>query len=180
MKDKLKLTKYEINKNQIVYFFDAPKKLCKFYKNPDAAHLFIEYPEDCDLSKVPPAVLMVPFVSNMLTMTMLLNISIEVPELDKTFFGSLNKIKAAYKHMFPYIHFTFDVTPGNVVDNKVVEHASSLRSLFFTGGLDATSGLVEVLSLHPQEDLTLINIWGGTLPLMTSQPMTVWFPIWRT
>ncbi len=163
MKDKLKLTKYEINKNQIVYFFDAPKKLCKFYKNPDAAHLFIEYPEDCDLSKVPPAVLMVPFVSNMLTMTMLLNISIEVPELDKTFFGSLNKIKAAYKHMFPYIHFNFDVTPGNVVDNKVVEHASSLRSLFFTGGLDATSGLVEVLSLHPQEDLTLINIWGGDI-----------------
>lgn len=86
VKDKLKLTKYEINKNQIVYFFDSPRKLRKFYKNPDTPHLFIEYPGDCDLSKVPPAVLMVPFVSNMLTMTMLLNISIRSSRVRQNLF----------------------------------------------------------------------------------------------
>lgn len=60
--------------------------------------------------------------------------------------------------MFPYIHFNLDVIPGDIIDNKIIRTSS--RSLFFTGGLDATSGLVELLSSYPCKDLILINIWG--------------------
>lgn len=157
---KLILTNWEIKNNRIEYFFNYPSQVAKYYKDKEHTSLFIEYPNSCDLSKIPVSVLMIPFVSNMLTMTMLLGISIEVPELDQEFYNSLKDIKASYKKMFPYINFNFDVKVKTLVNNQI-KNTTLKESLFFTGGLDATSGFIELLNSSLHENLTLINIWGG-------------------
>ena len=159
---KLVLTNWEIKNNRIEYFFNYPSKIAKYYKDKKQTSLFIEYPSDCDLTKIPASVLMIPFVANMLTMTMLLNIAIEVPELDQEFYNSLKNIKASYKSMFPYINFNFDVRVKNLVNNQI-KNTTLKESLFFTGGLDATSGLIELLKSPSHKRLTLINIWGGDI-----------------
>lgn len=159
---KLILTNWEIKNNRIEYFFNYPSQVAKYYKDKEHTSLFIEYPNSCDLSKIPVSVLMIPFVSNMLTMTMLLGISIEVPELDQEFYNSLKDIKASYKKMFPYINFNFDVKVKTLVNNQI-KNTTLKESLFFTGGLDATSGFIELLNSSLHENLTLINIWGGDI-----------------
>lgn len=165
METKVVLKKWSINKNRIDYYFDYPHSLGKYFRDRKGTTFFVEYPEPCDLKNIPISVLMIPFVANMLTMSMLLKIPIEVPELDKCFYDSLDKIKKAYTKMFPYIDFYFDVYAHKVVQNNTP--SSNLNSsLFFTGGLDATSALVEMLKILSldnleRQTLTLINIWGG-------------------
>lgn len=166
MSDTIRLTKYEISLNRINYFFEYPKRFGRYLKQPDNTFFFVEYPLTCELQKVPVSILLVPFVANILTMSMLLNISIEVPELDKDFYNSLEDIKKAYKKMFPYLNFCFDVKVKQIVENNLSTTNTSCESLFFTGGLDATSALIDFLpkqcNTSPAiSNLTLINIWGG-------------------
>lgn len=117
---------------------------------------FVEYPDDVKTESIPRSILAIPFVGNMLTVSMLLDIPIEVPELDETFYQSIGSIKAAYKRMFPYLRLNFDVRAVRVVDNTNTA-VGNRKTLFFTGGLDATGALVRVADIHP----TLVNIWGG-------------------
>ena len=117
----------------------------------------MEYPKDCDVSQVPEGLLAVPFVGCMLSVSMLLNMKIEVPELDKTFFNCLPDIKKAYKEMYPYLNLSFNVSAQKITNCQYT--IEETKSLFFTGGVDATSALVEVADEHP----LLINIWGGDI-----------------
>lgn len=119
--------------------------------------LYVEYPSSCDLSEVPDAILTIPFVTCFLSVSMLFNVGIRVKELDKTFVNSIPAIKKAYKRMFPYLRLNFDVVSDAVVDCTYV--SGSKKSLFFTGGMDATSALINVVDEHP----LLINIWGGDI-----------------
>lgn len=117
---------------------------------------YIEYPSQYDISCVPIAILTVPFVASMLSVSMLLNIGIEVEELDKAFAESLNNIKKVYKRMYPYLNLNFEVSIHKIVE---CQYPVSGKSLFFTGGVDVTSALIEVLNNRPM----LINIWGGDI-----------------
>jgi hypothetical protein len=90
---------------------------------------------------------------------MLLGIGIKVPTLDKTFNESIPNVETAFKKMFPYAHFCFEVITDEISDCKY--ETCSTPSLFFTGGLDATSALVEYIDKKP----LLVNIWGGDLLL---------------
>ena len=117
--------------------------------------LFVEYPAFVEISEIPQAILSVPFVANMLTTTMLLGIAIDVSELDLKFFESILDIEQVYRSMYPYSRLKFKVNVKNTVDCSYV--SSGKRSLFFTGGLDATSALIQTYREKP----LLINIWGG-------------------
>lgn len=139
---------------KIIYKFSCPTCFSKYLKSIDTEFV-IEYPQKYDLHRVPEAVLAVPFIGNILTVSMLADCSIYVPQLDKAFYGSICHIKKAYKRMFPYLNLNF-----NVVVDKLVDCSYSpleKTSLFFTGGVDASSALVETAARHP----CLVNIWGG-------------------
>lgn len=103
--------------------------------------------------------MVVPFLGCMLSVAMLLRLKIEVPEIDKTFMESLPRIQDAYKRMYPYANFKLEVTAHKVVrcPNYYSPPQYTRTSLFFTGGVDATSALIEKIEDKP----LLINIWGG-------------------
>lgn len=149
----ISLKNLTIDNHRIEYEFQCPKRFIKYLKS-DECKIILEYP-NCDLSKIPQGVLMVPFVGNILIVSMLMDISIEVPVLDKTFYESLPQIKRAFQKMYSYLNFNFNVKVDKLEDCRY--DISPNKSLFFTGGLDATSALINTYKEKP----ILINIWGG-------------------
>lgn len=117
----------------------------------------MEFPETIDVSGVPEAILTIPFVANMLTVTMLLGTPIEVQHLDAQFTDSIKNIEQVYHNMYPHSRLSFNVQVKKTVDCSY--EPQNIKSLFFTGGLDATSALAQTASEKP----LLINIWGGDI-----------------
>lgn len=154
----LALTNIEIQKTnmgtKICYEYDAPAALHKYIKG---SALFVEFP--CDVSAVPQAVLAVPFVGIMMTVTMLLGVKVKVPVLDSTFAGSVGKIESVFRKMYPRADFQVAVEAERTEDCAFAP--GEKVSVFFTGGVDATSALAE---LHEKKPV-LVNIWGGDLRL---------------
>lgn len=140
-------------------------KVCYDYNISDAMKqyicgnhsLFVEYPGN--LSNVPDAVLAIPFVGVMLTVTMLLDIGIKVPVLDQQFHDSIRNMEQVFQNMYPKAKLQAAVIPGRT--EVCTFTPSGKSSLFFTGGVDATSALAELAEEKP----VLINIWGGDLRL---------------
>lgn len=140
--------------NIVKYYFSCPVKFKKYLKI-DECKMVIEYPVDCNINTVPEGILIVPFVGNILIASSLLNIGIKVPVLDQSFYESLPLIKQSFKSLYPYLNMNFNVESTKLEDCRY--NLSSTKSLFFTGGVDATSALI---SLHKKEPI-LVNIVGG-------------------
>lgn len=141
----------------VQYDYDVPAAFQKYVRNDKSFDnmLFVEFPED--VTQIPPAVLAIPFVGIMLTVTMLLNVGIQVPELDSRFFSSVVDIDRCFRKMYPKAQIKAIVTADRIVDCSYTP--LDKKSLFFTGGVDATSALVELVDASP----LLVNIWGGDL-----------------
>lgn len=154
----IELKKINLIGNRCEYEFDYPNEFEPYIADKNQK-LFVELPLGFDLQSVPQEILAISFVGCILPVTLLLGIGIRVPIIDKTFFECIPDIKAAFKKMFPYADFCFEVLAKSTVDCSYEKTENT--SVFFTGGVDATSALIETLSEKP----TLINIWGGDLLL---------------
>ena len=144
--------------NRCEYVCEFPDSLSKYLVDVNQ-NLFIELPAQYEANSVPKGILTIPFVGSFLCVSMMFNVGIKVPVLDKTFFESLSSVKDAYKKMYPYAEFCFDVLPDKIVD--CTYDVQQTPSIFFTGGLDATSALIDRIAEKP----LLVNIWGGDLLL---------------
>lgn len=152
------LKEIKVSGNRCEYIFEYPDEMSRYIVD-NSQTLFIELPVHYNLQDVPEALLAVPFVGSVMCVTMLLGYGIKVPKLDKTFYESIPNIRNVFMQMYPYCDFCFDVKTSELVDCKM-ENACN-KSVFFTGGLDATSALVEHISEKP----LMINIWGGDILL---------------
>lgn len=139
---------------RVEYDYSVPQVFEKYVKKHP---LFVEFFEE--IENVPKSILAVPFVGIMSTVTMLLDIGIEVQELDENFYVSLKNVEKVFKHMYPKASMQLKVKSDKLRDCGY--ESCERNSLFFTGGVDATAALVELNELKP----TLINIWGGDLRL---------------
>ncbi|WP_455674291.1 hypothetical protein [Phocaeicola sp.] len=117
--EKITLKRINITGSKVEYYYDSPVKFSKFLRSPENS-LFVEYPSHYNISEVPQSVLMIPFVGNMLIASMILNIDIEVPTLDSTFFQSISAIKEAYKQMYPYLRLNFNVRAKKIIESKYI------------------------------------------------------------
>ncbi len=118
--------------------------------------LFVEFPGD--LESIPDSIKVIPFVGIMLSATMLLDTRIHVPVLDKEFYNNIPKLASVYDSMYPNSNLCFSVIADSVEDRP---YEASGCALMFTGGVDATSALIELLDKKP----LVLNIWGGDLRL---------------
>ena len=169
----IKVFPNKLGGGKVEYHISAPEKYLKWLKNKKD-FLYIEYPSWCgNISNIPEAILTIPFVGNVITVSMGIDLPIKVKFIDKTFYDSLPKIRDAYHQMFPYMSTNFDVIADNVVNCNYLKNKEA-NFLFFTGGLDATSALVEKV----QEKPVLVNIWGGdvsTKDLVTHDNLDIYF-----
>ena len=145
--------------SRIDYEYSEPDLLKKYikkdYLNRDEG-LYVEIPGDA--SGIPEAILSIPFIGMMLTASMLLDLDIHVPVVERTFYDCLQSVRHVYKEMFPASHFNFNVTADSIQE---INYESHMKATFFTGGVDATSALIENINLKP----ILLNIWGGDVRL---------------
>ena len=109
---------------KIVYDYDAPEKFCKYVKGEQ---LFVEFPGD--IRDVPESILAVPFAGIMLTVGMLLDVDIVVPSLDETFYGSVNRLEAVYRKMYPRAGIRCNICADMLNDNKLSTGGGRLKIL---------------------------------------------------
>lgn len=96
------------------YKYKAPEVLQKYIKGET---LFVEFP--CDMKRVPLSILSIPFVGIMATVTMLLNVEIHVPTLEKGFRDCIEKLSKVYAKMYPDSGLKIDVFANNIEKTKI-------------------------------------------------------------
>lgn len=165
------LNQIEINNSKLKYVFTYTDGLEKYFNK--TYDFFIEYPDTVDLSKVPQSILAVPFVTNMLILSFVLPCNIYVKDIDKNFYDCLTDLKKGFKKIYPQLDFDFNVKYNNIIENS---YKTSGSSMFFTGGVDATSALIENLPHKP----ILVNIWGGDILLEDNYRYNKHFNYFRT
>ena len=132
---------YTVSDDIKKYFRDTPFK--------------IEYPENVE--NVPDSIAAIPFVCNVLPIIWMTNTVLQIPELDKTFYGSIPKIKAGYEIMYPEAEFKGSIKVEQIVDNHYGNTGKS--AMFFSGGLDSAQTFIS----HLEEKPVLLAIWGSDI-----------------
>ena len=81
------------------YHFTVSPELEKYFT---AKALVVEY--DRNVEDIPESILVIPFVSCLLSASWILDCNLWVREIDKTFYDSVPRIREAYREI--YDHFT--------------------------------------------------------------------------
>ena len=108
-------------------------------------HFFAEY--SCDISDVPPSVLVVPLLANLMPFAWLVDCVVWVNEIDRDFYESLYRIERGFQEMYPDFRFRGSLIPAYVVDNRYEPKQEALS--LFTGGIDATTTFLRHMCEKP-------------------------------
>lgn len=111
--EEIRLSSTELG-TRVDYKYKAPEILQKYIKG---VPLFVEFP--CDMTSVPMSILAIPFVGIMATVTMLLNVEIQVPVLEKSFMDCIEKLSKVYAKMYPDSGLKIDVFANKVAKTKI-------------------------------------------------------------
>lgn len=155
MKEKvIQVTKIENKENVLSYDYKIDERLNPFFHLDNK--LKIEY--STDISNVPEEVAVIPFITGILPMIYLENITVYVDKIDKDFYEAFDNIREGYKQMLPKGEWK-----GKIVAKEIIDHndnsEETKKSLFFSGGVDSTS----TLATHIEEKPEFILIWGSDI-----------------
>lgn len=150
-----------VSKNRIdIQINEGFKK--KFLKKD----FFAVYDEDLDLSQLDSSLLVLPFVSNVISIIWISGRTFYIDFLDQDFYESLTKVKEVFKRMYPHTKWNGQLIPRKLVKNNFrflsKPGENERTALLFSGGLDSiTSSLY-----HREKKQLLITVNGHwDLPL---------------
>lgn len=157
-KSYVKVTKTSVQGNKIVYEFEISKDLEEYFTKKS---MFIEYiyNENIDLSNVPPSILVIPLISNLLPVIWLTNSELIVEELDETFYNSISDLRENYSCMYEEASFKGKVTAEILMDNSY-DYEKEYISLF-SYGADSLNTVLKYLDAKPM----LLTLWGADVSL---------------
>lgn len=143
------------NENNILsYDYEIDKRLEPFFHLDNK--LKIEY--STDISNVPEEISIIPFITGILPMIYLEDITVYVDKIDKDFYEAIDNIREGYKQMLPKGEWK-----GKIIAKEIIEHSDNpektKKSVFFSGGVDSTSSL----ATHIKERPEFILIWGSDI-----------------
>ncbi len=122
---------------------------------------FIEYLNvKEDFSSIPEGISIIPILCNILPVSWVIDTTIIINELDKTFFESIKLIKKNFSVMFPEIDFKGKLIVKNIVD-YVGNFSEDKYMSFFSGGVDSTFTVISNIEKKP----ILVSIWGSDIPV---------------
>lgn len=155
MKEKIiRLRSIENEGNVLSYDYEISDNLEKFLNINNK--LNIEY--STDISGIPTEVSVIPFITGILPMIYLEDVTVYVDKIDKDFYEAFDNIREGYKEMLPDGNWKGKIEAKEIIDNH--ENATvSKTSSFFSGGVDSTS----TLATHVEEKPELILIWGSDI-----------------
>ena len=143
-------------------------KVDKAFKNKFLLEdFFATYESDIDLEKLDDSLLVLPFISNVISIVWISGRTYYIDSLDEDFYESLKTIKEVFKRMYPDTTWNGELIPRTLVKNRLtpaLPHPEGKKrtALLFSGGLDSvTSSLY-----HRNEEQLLITVNGHwDLPL---------------
>ena len=150
---KIKLINVDKNSNELVYRYDVSNELEKYFTN---IPFKIEYPENVE--NVPESIACIPFICNVLPIVWITDAILEIEEIDKTFYESIEHIKKGYIEMFPETVFLGKIKVKSIIDNDYCAKKNK-SALFFSGGLDSYQTLIN----HLDEKPVLLSVWGSDI-----------------
>ena len=148
MEDYIKLKKIIKIKNEVKYQYEISDNIKKYFYPSDFT---IKYGEN--IEEVPNSILAIPFTCNILPIIWITNSTLEIPELDRDFFNSIEEFKKGYINMYPSITFKGNIKVENIIKNEYEDSKQCL--CFFSGGVDATSTLIT----HIKEKPITLTLW---------------------
>ena len=154
--EKIIVSNIQIDTHKICITYEVPKNLEQYFDNKQR-QFWLDYSED--ISSVPPSVAIIPFVCNVLPIIWLTNSCLCVPELDKSFYESIEEFKKGYIEMYPMLAFNGQLEIERIVNN--IYMAEGGNAAFFSGGVDAFTTLV----CHLVEKPILITLRGSDIKL---------------
>ena len=141
--NKIILDKINVNNNRVEYYFSTSGCYDKYFN--DEKVMYIEY--NYDIEDIPESILAIPFVANTIPFIWLCNGKIEIYDLDKSFYDSLESIKDGFKEMYPNISFL-----GSIQVNKITKNTYEFKheaAQLFSGGLDALTTFIRIKEKSP-------------------------------
>lgn len=156
MTEFVKVTGVEVNRNKLTINYDTSIGLKKYFSDPYES-FSIEYTED--ISIVPKGIAVIPFVCNILPMIWFTDAVLELIEIDKTFFESINEFKKGFVAMYPRCTFNGVVKAHNLVDYQYETNGGN--AAFFSGGVDAFTTLIA----HRYEKPVLMTLRGADIKM---------------
>jgi hypothetical protein len=147
----IRLRSIEIkNDDTFVYHYDAGSFMRRFLaKDP----LWVRY--EGSVNDIPPGIAAIPFVAIVSQMIWFHDGILDIPELDKTYAESMDKVKAVYQKQHPETCLAGRVNIGK--KTSAVWHDYERKAAFFTGGVDSMATALR----HREENPLLISIWGS-------------------
>lgn len=143
------LTEMSVSDNRIDFMFDASDDMKRYFR--PSRHFFAQY--DCDISRVPRGVLVIPFLCNVMQIAWLADATVNIDECDGEFILSLGRLRDAYRVMYP------DRSLGGSLNVKTVQSNDvkfDRTAQLYTGGMDATTTFIR----HHEEKPLLIQEYG--------------------
>lgn len=141
-------------RNNILVEYTISEDLKKYFNIDNKFK--VEYASD--ISEVPEEIAIIPFITNVIPIIWLTDSILEVEKVDKTFIESLDKVKKAFIEMYPEAVFKGEIKAKHLIKAKKANKAER-SSMFFSGGVDSTSTLIDVENKNP----ILITIWGSDI-----------------
>lgn len=117
----------------------------------------IEY--NFNLENIPYSILIIPFLCNILPISWVYNLKIEVDEIDKDFLKCIDDLKKGYGEMYPSLNFKGKLTYKKIINNDTKKSNSAT---LFSGGVDAYDTLFRNIKSNP----LLITLWGADIDLL--------------
>ena len=152
--EKFIINNVEVLDNLVKINFTPSKNIQKYFKEENT--FFIEY--NCDISKTPKSIAVIPLIASILPMTWFTNTEIVVDELDEDFYNSLENIKKGYMDMVPNLSYGGKVFAKKIVKN-IYSQNNDKKLLFFSAGVDSYYSYTK----HYNENLEFLSIWGSDI-----------------
>jgi hypothetical protein len=113
---------------------------------------------DVDVSRVPPAIAVVPVLAHVCPVAWANGADVEVPVVDATFLNALSEIRDVLRRIYPEFIEGGEIRAARVVDTRTDRSPAAYGDvgMLFTGGVDSVASYVR----HRDEDPTLVSVQG--------------------
>ncbi|WP_317914161.1 hypothetical protein [Carnobacterium maltaromaticum] len=152
---KVTLSIPEVKKNRVTVFLTVSPECKNLFTTTE---FFIDYTEN--IESIPPSILMVPFLYNLIPISWFKDIELVVPVLDKKTFESLEILKENMSIIHGNIELGGKLKIGNIEDNTSGNEVYK-KAMLFSGGVDSWSSFLS----HYEELPYLCTVWGADIKL---------------
>ncbi|MCF6294470.1 MAG: hypothetical protein L3J25_02120 [Flavobacteriaceae bacterium] len=151
---KLNNISFSDNGRKVNYDYSFDNKLKKYF-NIDQP-FYVKY--DLDVSEVPKSILVIPFLSNMLTISWFAGFDIEVQEVDEDFYDAMKLVKIEFEKQFSEYELI-----GNLIAKQLVKNIinGNNNAMLFSGGIDAYATYIRIHNKIPD----LVTILGADIEI---------------